>query len=370
MCNLVCRDMGRHVHMDYCRTDPGDRCEGTEVEHVTTRITPHPNRPKDWISHSLCWRRSGFKDPYSRDDQDNFAKCDSMCGGPEHAGTATSPPHPSYCTLQIFHPPHTSNRGVGLGYVSNDGHIFSCKNPAVMQQAFHVMFVIDRSSSMSSSDRRPLPGTPATSLIAGRSNNRLGAVYSSLHGFWVSRQAALNATGSRTVVARRDAYSVILFDHHVTTCIQNDFSSSPDQLLNLVLPHETRGGTNYTSALTTTQDVMQHNWSTERAPVVIFLSDGECSVADETVRTFCRAAIALGKPLSFHAVSFGPATNTLRRMAQIALEVQRSAPQDPLLPAAAMVDSSFAEALDTVRLAETFLGLAESLRKPRGSLVH
>ena len=73
-------------------------------------------------------------------------------------------------------------------------------------------------------------------------------------------------------------------------------------------------------------------------------------------------------------------------MAHIASEVQNSAPPDPLLPAAAIVPSSYTEALDTVswlksllarllsynciqvRLAETFLGIAESLRKPRGFL--
>jgi hypothetical protein len=122
----------------------------------------------------------------------------------------------------------------------------------------------DRSGSMSSSDRRPLSGTPATSQITRRSNNRLGAVYSSLHAFWISRQAALNAAGTQAAVARRDAYSVILFDHYVTTCVQNDFSSSADQLLDLVLPYESGGGTNYTSALTATQLVMEGNWSTER----------------------------------------------------------------------------------------------------------
>jgi hypothetical protein len=36
-------------------------------------------------------------------------------------------------------------------------------------------------------------------------------------------------------------------------------------------------------------------------------------------------------------------------MAQIALDVQNNAPQDPLLPAAANIPSSYTEALDTVR---------------------
>jgi len=115
---------------------------------------------------------------------------------------------------------------------------------------------------------------------------------------------------------------------------------------------------------------MEANWSTERTPVVVFLSDGECTVADQTVQTLCRSAVSLGKPLSFHAVSFGPQNSTLRRMAQIALEIQTNAPRDPLLPSTAIIHSSYAEALDSVRLAETFLGLAESLRNPRGSLIH
>ncbi|KAF7800145.1 hypothetical protein EIP86_011390 [Pleurotus ostreatoroseus] len=53
-------------------------------------------------------------------------------------------------------------------------------------------------------------------------------------------------------------------------------------------------------------------------------------------------------------------------MTQIANEVERSAPADPMRP---LVPSSYAEALDSVRLAETFLGIAESLKKPRGALV-
>jgi hypothetical protein len=57
------------------------------------------------------------------------------------------------------------------------------------------------------------------------------------------------------------------------------------------------------------------------------------------------------RPLSFHAVSFGPnaAPSSLRKMAQIALDVQNNAPQDPLHPPTASVPSSYTAALDTVR---------------------
>ena len=106
-----------------------------------------------------------------------------------------------------------------------------------------------------------------------------------------------------------------------------------------------------------------------RTPVVIFLSDGLCRVKDETISGICREAVRRGfvwlifdifaaddsmnarRPLSFHAVSFGldATSSSLRRMAQIALDIQNNAPQDPLLPATTSVPSSYTEALDTVR---------------------
>ena len=67
-------------------------------------------------------------------------------------------------------------------------------------------------------------------------------------------------------------------------------------------------------------------------------------------------------PLSLHAVSFGldSTSSSLRRMTQIALEVQKiaqlaqeaqndNALPEPLHPAATAVPSSYTEALDTVR---------------------
>ncbi|KAH7918945.1 hypothetical protein BV22DRAFT_1041330 [Leucogyrophana mollusca] len=370
MCNLVCQAMGRHVHIDYCRADDPAACTGNEhIQHIYKRMVPNPDRHKDAVTHSMFWRRSGFKDPYSRDEQANFAKCDAMCAGPEHTVAGGGPGQPSYCTLPLFHAPSDPNSApAGLGYVSNDGHLFSCKNPVVMQQAFHVVFVIDRSGSMACTDRRPLANTPVSNRIIQRADNRFGAVVSSLHSFWSARHAAV--AGSQQG-ARRDAYSVVLFDHTIVDAIVNDFTSSPDELLDAVLQFQADGGTNFTAAIQRTQGIMEQNWSTERTPVVIFLSDGECHIADQTLQDLCRTAIRLGKPLSFHAVSFGPDSSSmyLRRMADIALEAQNNAPHDPLAPAAATVLSSYSQALDTVQLAETFLGIAESLRKPRGSLL-
>ncbi|KAF8548560.1 hypothetical protein OG21DRAFT_1422884 [Imleria badia] len=371
MCNLVCSAMGRHVHIDYCREDDEASCAvnlNEELQHLTRRIRPEPARAKDVLTHGLFWKRSGFKDPYSREEQTNFAKCDAMCRSAEHTIAGGGAAMPSYCVLPLFHAllnPNTAPAGVG--YISNDGHQFTCRNP-VLQQAFHVIFVADHSNSMNSTDRRPLPNTPATDRISARSDNRYGAVLSSLYGFWTARAAAIASSNA----VRRDAYSVVLFSRGVETPIENDFASTPDQLLDTLLGFGTQGGTNFSLAIQQAQLIMERSWSTERFPVIVFLSDGRCSIDDEIMQDLCRTAVRLGKAASFHAVSFGRDRSSmyLRRMAQLAQYAQNHAPRDQRTPASATIPSSYREALDTVQLAETFLGIAESLRKPRGALMH
>ena len=60
LCNLVCLEMGRHVHVDYCRAHDGTPCATAEVQHIPTRMIPNPGRPKDFVTHSLYWKRSGM----------------------------------------------------------------------------------------------------------------------------------------------------------------------------------------------------------------------------------------------------------------------------------------------------------------------
>jgi hypothetical protein len=56
LCSLVCTSMGRHAHIDYCRGNP---CGNLETQHIDERMVPNPDEPKDWITHSLHWRRMG-----------------------------------------------------------------------------------------------------------------------------------------------------------------------------------------------------------------------------------------------------------------------------------------------------------------------
>jgi hypothetical protein len=112
---------------------------------------------------------------------------------------------------------------------------------------------------MSMDDHRPLQGTPTTAKITAACDDRLGAVYSALYAFWATG-AALRGQGG----ARRDAYSVVLFDYEATSILENDLQSSPDQLLDIMLQHRTQGATDYDEALAVTRGVMERCWSTDR----------------------------------------------------------------------------------------------------------
>ena len=60
MCSLVCKELGRHAHIDYCRAKTPAECRvNNEVEHITKKLRPEPDRPKDFLTHNLFWKRSG-----------------------------------------------------------------------------------------------------------------------------------------------------------------------------------------------------------------------------------------------------------------------------------------------------------------------
>ena len=59
LCNLLCQELGRHIHIDYCRFGNEAACTGNvEIQHIHKRLLPDPGRPKDYVTHSLFWKRS------------------------------------------------------------------------------------------------------------------------------------------------------------------------------------------------------------------------------------------------------------------------------------------------------------------------
>ncbi|CAE6410025.1 unnamed protein product [Rhizoctonia solani] len=368
LCSLICSQQGRHVHVDYCRHSNASECEGEECQHIKEQIFPRPDLPKDWISHRLYWQRSGFKDPYARNEQLEFAKCDAYCSAQEHKATSTTPATPSYCKLPVLHEPvATTHVPSKTGYLSPDGHIFECKDPAQVHQVYHIVFVIDSSSSMTQTDRQPLPNTPATSFLRENCNNRYGAVLSALHSFWKSREVTSPMTGSS---ARGDSYSIITFSNKATRHTSNDTSSSPEHLLFSLVPQQTNYGTDFEAAIEEARGVVQENWNNTRAPVVIFLSDGAGQIADESISRLCDLCMQLGTPLQFYTILFGreKRSTTLKQMAQVALRAYQAARPGRRNTRAAP-PCAYESALDSVELASRFLDISNSLQKPRAALI-
>jgi hypothetical protein len=117
-------------------------------------------------------------------------------------------------------------------------------------------------------DRQPLANSAGFDRITPTANNRLGSVFSALYSFWLARQAAIDRN-AHLGGARRDSYSLILFNSEPSTCIENDFASSPDELLTAALQYVAGGGTNFTGALSRAQNIMDSHWSTERYEIVL-----------------------------------------------------------------------------------------------------
>lgn len=361
LCFMVCKHLGRHAHVDLCRNSPA-YCQEADSEHALERILPEPDVPKDWVSHRLHWARMGFKDPYSRADQAEFALCDYHCPGPEHAPSASNSTGPSYCTLPIFHPPLLEwEEGDPSEHVSNDGHHYKCPDPATLIPAFHVIFVLDRSSSMLGEDRQPLRDQPIARRIAARQNNRFGAVLSALYQFLQEQNSVLGSG------PRRDAYSTIVFNHAAEVNTLHDLNSPIDQLVQNLLGVSPQGWTSFREALLRAREVMEQSWSTERSPVVVFLSDGEDRLERNAMEGLCNRAVALGTPLSFWSISFGPRSQVLQEMANIARDVARQAARGT---GSTPVPCDFRNAINTVQLANTFSNIGTSLRKGRASLIN
>lgn len=57
LCSIICKELGRHAHVDFCRAK-GQPCKDFTVEHIRTPMGPEPSRPKDWVTHSLYWARA------------------------------------------------------------------------------------------------------------------------------------------------------------------------------------------------------------------------------------------------------------------------------------------------------------------------
>ncbi|CAG8763480.1 7362_t:CDS:2, partial [Dentiscutata heterogama] len=168
--------------------------------------------------------------PYSKDDREEFKKCDHECADEKHHKVdefSGKEPAKSYCTQEIFHPPLSSSSKPPGGFL--------CENPTTNVGNFHIVFVVDRSGSMMSSDCRPQCSNSKISHLWNTHNNRLGAVYEAIYTFIETRKNSRKATPTGHMAVDKDTASLILFDYNAITAFENRSLSNPDELLKIML---------------------------------------------------------------------------------------------------------------------------------------
>ncbi|RIA83800.1 hypothetical protein C1645_833247 [Glomus cerebriforme] len=249
-CHKLCENMGRHRHIDFCK-DPG-----------------------------VCESEG---DPYSKEDRENFKKCDHECADEKHHNVdevTGREPTKSYCTQEIFHIPvdlKTFSLGK-TGYVSTDGHHFTCENPTTN---------VDRSGSMSFNDCQPICSSTATSRLKLSHNNRLGAVYDAVYNFIETRRSSRKATPSGQMAIDRDIVSMVLFDYKAFVVFENESLSDPERLLTKMMKHQPTGDNYYHEGIKKASEIIDKYYDASKTNVIIFLSDGEYHAPEPELRSLC-----------------------------------------------------------------------------------
>jgi len=148
---------------------------------------------------------------------------------------------------------------------------------------------------------------PQHSDIAKIHPNRLGCVYEACNRFILNR---LNSS-------HKDRVSMILFEKTLKVLFESREIS--DQLLNYMIPHSSRGGTNFLTAIKGTDRLVARNRNLKMPVMILFLSDGENN-ADclPLVQSMINTESLYG-PIVLNTIKFGinSKSSVLKEMAKI-----------------------------------------------------
>ncbi|KAH9289231.1 hypothetical protein KI387_033348 [Taxus chinensis] len=332
MCNMYCRKQGRgHIHLIPC---PESKCTANLYDgsrHETVKYGPDVVVPKDEMTHETYWKYVRFVDPCSKEEGQEFGLCNHYCKSEDHY-SETKDSTKSYCTEQLWHKPitRTGQQENSAGYVTDDGHHFACDHSNNVPH--HVIFVIDKSGSMSTSDITP------TMAMFYNHDCRLGCVYEAILRFIQARL--------RTVC--EDYISVVLFDNAATIAVE--IQAMQEGVINCLLQYCADGVTTYSSGLDAAEKLMMKAARDPdvdmKKPVVIFLSDGENNGGTDPL--VCVDKMKRQEPkMALHTIMYGtdPAMSILEQMAKKG-------------------NGQFQLTLDGLELTRSFEKLANSL-KPR-----
>jgi uncharacterized protein YegL len=240
MCHMFCKKLGRgHIHVLPCGKTK-EACTPQDSEHKRHQkieYGPDPENSKDEVHHDEYWKIINFEDPCQVIDIDDFKKCPFYCGSTEHNKDAEK----RFCQLDLWHEKVQNLAQINKknGYVSTDGHYFSCSHES-SSKGFHFYFCLDDSGSMR--------GIPWSDIVQA------------MKQFCKSRRQSLT-----------DRLSIVQFDSApLTMCEDIGF----DEFHSESYLQFRGGGTCFGLAISHCYQLMKKVHQKDLTPVFIFMSDG------------------------------------------------------------------------------------------------
>ncbi|KAL0228326.1 hypothetical protein RCL1_004469 [Eukaryota sp. TZLM3-RCL] len=279
-CTNMCRQYGRgHIHL-LLENDPRLADVPSPFKRPQTG-TYEEGKVYVEITCSAYWEFVLRFDPqFQFEEAELFARCASICGG-EHE-------NPSFCTLELFHPPHQGRLPPSLsnGYVC-DGHVFPCVHSN--GGTYHTFLVVDRSGSMGSTS-----ALPTQSWI-----NQKNILGSALEACFTFTQKRLNQNPT-------DLLTLITFDTSAETLLVNHPVTDTNTLRNAIAQVSTGGGTHFQVALETAMEAWRNNVSETHRPIFILFSDGKDNSRNlEVLRNLIIQFLSEFPSAIVHTIGFG-----------------------------------------------------------------
>ena len=243
MCHIFCNTLGRgHIHIVECDSEDPTACvysaKDDRRRHESTKYQPNPEVPKDEITHEAYWASIGFQDPCQEIDAEDFEKCPAYCAAEVHEKEDEQ----TFCEMSIWHNPVKSLADVNRtsGFLTKDGHVFPCSHPSGV---YHFVLCLDDSGSMT--------GNPWNDLVTA------------VNAFVAQRQSLPSSASSEMI-------SIVIYNSvaRIAAEYQPMSSFSRDWL------KFNSGGTDFSIALTTADQIVGRHLDKNIKPVLIFMSDG------------------------------------------------------------------------------------------------
>ena len=276
-CHMFCNSLGRgHIHVIECPGKCEDQfdIENDHRRHQSCVYGPDKELPKDEIWHSAYWTSIGFQDPCTGTEIEVFEKCPFYCSAPNHVADNSDETEDfrSYCLLDLWHAPVMEEAQTVRDdsvTVSKDGHLFGCYHDT---KTFHWVLVLDKSGSMS--------GQPWQDVM----------------------ESAKSFMLSRGSVSTTEKYSIVIYGNYalVGEEFQDVANFNPQSMTTL----DAGGGTDFSVALSTADEVISRHLDENCIPVLVFMSDGDCYNGDAEMAELARKYLVEHK-LKVYTIGFG-----------------------------------------------------------------